>query len=235
MSTTFTATDGTDYSYVGTTDECIQCEKCGKDELKSTVVLSVLDLDGNHTAYVYYGSTCAARALGIKGGGRAVLSAARGAKHALLGNARWAQEVLASFQLPETGDADDYALHYARLTYQLNHSRRSEQRSAAEWTADTVDMMRRHQLTLAHARQVGLKLDDRARVAGKMKVMKALASGLLTPLSEPGSLRINVRAPQGGQLTRVFLDPATGGVSSVDGPLAAEITTALELAARRAA
>ena len=234
MNATITTDDAT-YRYVGITDECVQCEKCGKAELKSTVVLSILDADGNHTDYVYYGSTCAARALKIKGGGRAVLAAARGAMSTLRDMARWAQEVLAYYQLPESGDADDYALHYARLAYQLcNSGRGGFHQSAEGWLADTVEMMRRHQATLAHARHIGLKLDDPARVAAKQKIMRALEGGLLKPISEPGSLRISVRAAQGGQLTRVFLD-ATGAVQLVEGPLREQITTALNMAARRSA
>lgn len=44
----------------GTSDEVLECQKCGKVELKRTVVLS----DGE--SEVYYGSQCAARALGMR-------------------------------------------------------------------------------------------------------------------------------------------------------------------------
>ena len=51
--------------YLGTSDDVTTCECCGKPDLKSTVALSV---DGGDP--VYYGSDCAARALGrgVKGG-----------------------------------------------------------------------------------------------------------------------------------------------------------------------
>ena len=44
----------------GISDEVLQCQKCGKPELKRTIVL----MDGE--SEVYYGSTCAARELGTQ-------------------------------------------------------------------------------------------------------------------------------------------------------------------------
>lgn len=44
----------------GTTDECTQCQLCGRDELKRTVVIEYLDTG----EIVHAGSDCAARALG---------------------------------------------------------------------------------------------------------------------------------------------------------------------------
>lgn len=46
--------------FLGTTDDVTQCECCGRDELKSTVAIS---LDGESDP-VFYGVVCAARALG---------------------------------------------------------------------------------------------------------------------------------------------------------------------------
>lgn len=74
-----TTTAAPAFRYIGITDECVECQKCGKPGLKSTVILAILDADGNPEDATYYGSTCAARALGIKGGGRAVLNSARAA------------------------------------------------------------------------------------------------------------------------------------------------------------
>jgi hypothetical protein len=48
------------------------------------VVLAILDTDGNTEDVTYYGSSCAARALGVEGDGRAVLQAARNATVATL-------------------------------------------------------------------------------------------------------------------------------------------------------
>lgn len=48
----------------GTTDDVTECELCGRQELKGTVVLAVLDEDGNEEGVVYYGSSCGAKAAG---------------------------------------------------------------------------------------------------------------------------------------------------------------------------
>lgn len=53
------------YRVKGTTDEVTTCELCGKVELKGTVVLAVLDADGNEGDGVcYFGTACAAKAAG---------------------------------------------------------------------------------------------------------------------------------------------------------------------------
>lgn len=53
------------YRVAGTTDEMTTCELCGRDELKGTVVLEPLDVDGNgEGVYCYFGSSCAAKAAG---------------------------------------------------------------------------------------------------------------------------------------------------------------------------
>src|SRR5882724_9348214 len=56
----------TSYRAMGTTDEITTCEVCGKPELKGTVMLGILDADGNTEEIVYAGSTCAARKVGGK-------------------------------------------------------------------------------------------------------------------------------------------------------------------------
>lgn len=57
----------TKYRMIGTTDDVIDCEKCGKVDLRMTVVLEMFDADGNSEGITYYGSTCAARALAARG------------------------------------------------------------------------------------------------------------------------------------------------------------------------
>jgi hypothetical protein len=53
------------YEYKGITDEETSCSCCGRVELKATIVLAVLDADGNATGEVtHFGRTCGARALG---------------------------------------------------------------------------------------------------------------------------------------------------------------------------
>ena len=57
-----TARTFTRYSYLGTTDEHTTCDCCGKSDLKSTV--GIRDLETGED--VFFGSTCAARALKVK-------------------------------------------------------------------------------------------------------------------------------------------------------------------------
>lgn len=48
-----------------TTGDVTTCELCGRDDLRSTVMLAELDADGSETGDVcHYGSDCAARAAG---------------------------------------------------------------------------------------------------------------------------------------------------------------------------
>lgn len=54
------------YRAIGATDDCTTCDKCGKPHLKKTIILAILDADGNTEDVVYYGSTCATRATGIR-------------------------------------------------------------------------------------------------------------------------------------------------------------------------
>jgi hypothetical protein len=52
------------YRVKGTTDEVTECELCGRQELKGTVMLAPLDEDGNEEEIVYFGSSCGAKAAG---------------------------------------------------------------------------------------------------------------------------------------------------------------------------
>jgi len=106
------------YRWLGITDECTDCEKCHKANLKSTVVLQYLDVDGNPDGDpVYFGSTCAARALSVKGGGRSVLASARGAHHQTLTDAADARSMLELYGVPESGDMDDDGYRQAVANY----------------------------------------------------------------------------------------------------------------------
>jgi hypothetical protein len=49
--------------FAGVTEERTQCERCGRIELKRTVVLRRV-IDGEPLGYVYFGVDCAAEALG---------------------------------------------------------------------------------------------------------------------------------------------------------------------------
>lgn len=55
------------YRMIGTTDDVVDCAKCGKPDLRATVVLELLDAEGNSEGITYFGSTCAARALATRG------------------------------------------------------------------------------------------------------------------------------------------------------------------------
>lgn len=98
-----TTTTAPAFRYLGITDECVECQQCGKAELRSTVVLAILDVDGNVEDVTYYGSSCAARALGVRGGGRAVLQSARWAHERTLADAENARGCLVRLGADERG------------------------------------------------------------------------------------------------------------------------------------
>jgi len=52
------------YRVRGTTDDVTTCQQCGKPELKGTVILDILDADGNTEDIIYAGTTCAAKMAG---------------------------------------------------------------------------------------------------------------------------------------------------------------------------
>lgn len=52
------------FRILGTTDEVTACQLCGRVELKGTIMLGVLDEDGNVEETVYYGASCGAKAAG---------------------------------------------------------------------------------------------------------------------------------------------------------------------------
>lgn len=53
------------YKVLGTTDDVTACDLCGKPELKGTVVLMPLDVEGNEDGEAcYFGTSCAAKAAG---------------------------------------------------------------------------------------------------------------------------------------------------------------------------
>lgn len=55
------------FTVLGTTQDVTSCDCCGRDDLKKTVVLGVLDDDGSVLSETYYGAACAAKALGRTG------------------------------------------------------------------------------------------------------------------------------------------------------------------------
>lgn len=147
-------TTAAQYRYLGTTDDTTACEQCGKIELKSTVVLQPLDLDGNPEGDpVYYGSTCAARALAVKGGGREVTLRARGGHHDTLNAAACARRMLAHYGLPESGDLDRDTLREAMTRYIHQHPGMVElvRETGIGVKARVLDMLARKRADLAAA------------------------------------------------------------------------------------
>lgn len=57
-----TATARKVFKVKGTTDEITECELCGRQELKGTIMLAELDADGTEMGIVYYGASCGAKA-----------------------------------------------------------------------------------------------------------------------------------------------------------------------------
>jgi hypothetical protein len=147
------------YRFVGITDECVECQQCGKPNLHSTVVLSVLDAEGNHEEYTYYGSTCAARALGETGRGAAsrVLGLARAAHRKLVAEAFDARRMLASYGLPETGEPTSGQVSAAMQLYNERHWNvcRLVEETGIGVRARVLDMTARYQAALAKAAHVG--------------------------------------------------------------------------------
>jgi len=142
------------FRYIGITDECVECQKCGKTELRSTVVLAVLDADGNTEDVTYYGSTCAARALGVKGGGRAVAKAAEGARLTTLMNAHDARRMLRLYgDLPATGPLTEDQRRAGVPAYVRNNAgvHAALQRDGGPVTDLLLDMLARKQAAIADA------------------------------------------------------------------------------------
>jgi len=139
------------FRFLGTTDDVIQCERCGKDELRSTVVLEVLDADGNAEDVTYYGSTCAARVLtertGRKHTGPKVLAEARAALTQLQNRMESARRLLAHYAAVE---ADDAAFLAAVKDAHRTHWR-MDGYSSAEWLTFGREMMARNRQTIAAA------------------------------------------------------------------------------------
>ena len=145
------------FRYIGTTDECTECQRCGKFELKATVVLAILDIDGNDEEITYYGSSCAGRALAIKGGGRAVLQSARWAHEQTLAAAADARRVLAHYGLPETGEFDQDTLREAMRRYVQQHPNihRWVEETGVGVRARVLDMLARKRSAITEAVLLG--------------------------------------------------------------------------------
>lgn len=142
------------FRYIGTTDDCTQCEQCGKSELKNTVIIMPLAEDGSDDGKrCYYGSTCAALALGVRGGGAAVRSAANGARLQTLMNAHDAVHMLRLYGLPLAGKmTEDQRRAGVRAYVQYNTGVQAHIAEHGGTVTDMVrDMLARKQAAITEA------------------------------------------------------------------------------------
>lgn len=91
------------YRVRGTTDDVTTCQQCGKPELKGTVILDILDADGNTEDVTYAGSTCAAKMAGSKTTGAKIRQEAQAADCRRAEAVRYARERLGWWE-PIEGD-----------------------------------------------------------------------------------------------------------------------------------
>jgi hypothetical protein len=87
----------TSYRVRGTTDDVTTCQQCGKPELKGTVILDILDEDGNTEDVIYAGTTCAAKMAGGRVAGAKIRQQATAADYRRGEIVRTAQEILAYY------------------------------------------------------------------------------------------------------------------------------------------
>lgn len=89
------------YRAVGTTDEVLECELCGKQNLHSTVIIEFLDENGDGDGEAFLGSDCAARKLAGRADRKLAAAITREAKGADLRRAnamRFSREHLAHYE-----------------------------------------------------------------------------------------------------------------------------------------
>lgn len=142
------STSAARFRYIGTTDDTTTCEKCGKTHLRTTLVIQPLDRDGNDDGDVlYYGSTCAARALAIRGGGTSARKSADGARIQTLMAAHDAVRMLNLYGYPLDGEIPEAEMPAAAIRWaKLNPHAARDARDYADLRAWVLDMLsRKHQ------------------------------------------------------------------------------------------
>ena len=95
------------YRMIGTTDDVIDCAKCGRPDLRMTVVLELLDAEGNSEGVTYYGTSCAAKVLadrGVRTSAREVRTMAQQAQQRRATQAAYGQERLDYYGIPADGE-----------------------------------------------------------------------------------------------------------------------------------
>lgn len=140
------------FRFLGTTDDVIDCERCGKADLRATVVLEALDADGNSEAVVYFGSDCAARALAAAGGRRTTAATVRklaeAANHETAHQLAESERLLAHYE-PVAADDDRLIAAYARAH---QHAMWLSRTTDAELLGMARDCLTRHRTRLATLR-----------------------------------------------------------------------------------
>jgi hypothetical protein len=68
------------FKILGITGDVTKCECCGRDDLKRTVILGILDADRNVVDVTHYGSNCAAKATKFRSTGKGIESLAEQAQ-----------------------------------------------------------------------------------------------------------------------------------------------------------
>lgn len=140
------------FELLGIVDDCDTCECCGRTGLKRTVVLAVLDADGNRDGEVYYGTACAARALGRTS------AQVRNESEAFVGNLRnLAQTARDSLRYYGSAIHDEHELA-AAYAHAHRNAIWAHKMTAGEWRDQAVEMVERHRATLAEAARYGVVL-----------------------------------------------------------------------------
>lgn len=179
------------FRYIGTTSDVVECENCGKVDLRATVIIMPVDAEGNDEGEpTYYGSTCAARALVVKGGGAAVRKAAEGARYTTLMAAWDARRMLWVYGLPETGEPSHAQLRHAVREYvRRNNGVAARVAGTGMKVPDMVrDMLARKRAVIAEAVLVSGKDWDQDRTPhqwGMGSEVERIRKGMAeSPISE---------------------------------------------------
>jgi len=121
----------TAYRVRGTTDDVTECQICGKPELKGTVILDILDADGNIEDITYAGTTCAGRLTSTPA--KRIRQQAGMADYAAAQRVEWAQEKVAAFAAAEHDDALLAETFFARNPAQRARRTPAEAAADARW------------------------------------------------------------------------------------------------------
>lgn len=98
--------------YYGITDDVTTCEHCGRTGLKHTVMLEILDADGNGDGIMHYGSDCAAKMLGTASA--AIRRNARAAESRREAAVQWARHTIKLWEPVENDKRELIRLFWER-------------------------------------------------------------------------------------------------------------------------